>query len=195
MFALESGSLRGFRSRTISRTSHALSGVNRGYTIISKNASSGDRTLKANPLKRFLPLGRSFYHLFHHQTDTHKKLLDLEQRNPLPNRQRPRNLIGQSTTTQFTDLLNSITHSLSTGPRPSLPALHSLLRAYVSNPDHWSPFAHANPRKQYTRNLVCELPGVFNLLLLVWTPGKASPVHDHADAHCLMKVHVFLFTL
>jgi cysteine dioxygenase len=22
----------------------------------------------------------------------------------------------------------------------------------------------------------------------VWTPGKASPVHDHADSHCLMKV-------
>lgn len=22
----------------------------------------------------------------------------------------------------------------------------------------------------------------------MWTPGKASPVHDHADAHCLMKV-------
>jgi cysteine dioxygenase len=32
------------------------------------------------------------------------------------------------------------------------------------------------------------VPGIFNLLLLVWTPGKASPIHDHADAHCLMKV-------
>ncbi len=25
-------------------------------------------------------------------------------------------------------------------------------------------------------------------LVLVWTPGKGGPVHDHADAHCLMKV-------
>ncbi len=25
-------------------------------------------------------------------------------------------------------------------------------------------------------------------LVLVWTPGKGSPVHDHADAHCLMKI-------
>ncbi len=25
-------------------------------------------------------------------------------------------------------------------------------------------------------------------LVLVWTPGKGSPVHDHADAHCLRKV-------
>jgi cysteine dioxygenase len=35
---------------------------------------------------------------------------------------------------------------------------------------------------------VHEVPGLFNLLLLVWTPGKRSPIHDHADAHCLMKV-------
>lgn len=25
-------------------------------------------------------------------------------------------------------------------------------------------------------------------LVLVWTPGKSSPIHDHADAHCLMKI-------
>lgn len=25
-------------------------------------------------------------------------------------------------------------------------------------------------------------------LILVWTAGKGSPVHDHADAHCLMRV-------
>jgi cysteine dioxygenase len=62
------------------------------------------------------------------------------------------------------------------------------MRAYESNAAHWSKYAHANPEKQYTRNLVCEVPGLFNLLLLVWTPGKKSPVHDHADAHCLMKV-------
>lgn len=25
-------------------------------------------------------------------------------------------------------------------------------------------------------------------LILVWTPGRGSPIHDHANAHCLMKV-------
>jgi cysteine dioxygenase len=25
-------------------------------------------------------------------------------------------------------------------------------------------------------------------LVLVWSPGKGSPVHDHANAHCLMKI-------
>lgn len=25
-------------------------------------------------------------------------------------------------------------------------------------------------------------------LILVWTPGKQSPIHDHANSHCVMKV-------
>lgn len=25
-------------------------------------------------------------------------------------------------------------------------------------------------------------------LILVWTPGRESPVHDHAGSHCVMKV-------
>jgi len=27
-------------------------------------------------------------------------------------------------------------------------------------------------------------------LILVWTPGKESPIHDHAGSHCIMKVWV-----
>lgn len=52
----------------------------------------------------------------------------------------------------------------------------------------WYKYAHANASKQYTRNLIRQVPGIFDLLLLVWTPGHTSPVHDHADAHCLMKI-------
>ena len=25
-------------------------------------------------------------------------------------------------------------------------------------------------------------------LILVWTPGKESPIHDHAGSRCVMKV-------
>ena len=25
-------------------------------------------------------------------------------------------------------------------------------------------------------------------LILVWTPGKGSPIHDHGNAHCIMKI-------
>lgn len=88
----------------------------------------------------------------------------------------------------FDKLLAALTHSLSTTGTPHLPTLHAFLRNYSSEYHHWSRYAHGDPSKQYTRNLVHEVPGLFNLLLLVWTPGKASPVHDHADSHCLMKV-------
>jgi cysteine dioxygenase len=41
----------------------------------------------------------------------------------------------------------------------------------VSILDHWL-FAILTPPK----------------LLLVWNPGKGSPIHDHANAHCILKV-------
>jgi hypothetical protein len=28
-----------------------------------------------------------------------------------------------------------------------------------------------------------------NQLILVWSPGKSSAIHDHANAHCVMKVY------
>lgn len=28
-------------------------------------------------------------------------------------------------------------------------------------------------------------------LILVWTPGKTSPIHDHANSHCVMKVSYY----
>jgi cysteine dioxygenase len=90
--------------------------------------------------------------------------------------------------TPIKHLLNSLASSLANTPTANLPHLTSLLRSYVSDPAEWSKYAYANPAKQYTRNLVREVHGLFNLLMLVWTPGKMSPVHDHADAHCLMKV-------
>ncbi|KAM3072144.1 hypothetical protein ACMFMG_008602 [Clarireedia jacksonii] len=92
------------------------------------------------------------------------------------------------TTNPFDTLLNSLTHHLTTSSRPCIPTLTHLLSSYRSNPADWHKYAHRNPDKQYTRNLVTEVEGVFNLLMLVWTPGKESKVHDHASSHCLMKV-------
>ncbi|KAB8293401.1 hypothetical protein EYC80_007719 [Monilinia laxa] len=91
-------------------------------------------------------------------------------------------------TTSFDTLINSLTHSLITTSAPHLPTLTKLLRNYTSNPSEWQKYAYANPNKQYTRNLVAEVEGVFNLLMLVWTPGQESKVHDHAASHCLMKI-------
>lgn len=40
----------------------------------------------------------------------------------------------------------------------------------------------------YTRNLVDEGNGKFNLLILCWGEGHSSAIHDHADSHCFMKM-------
>ncbi|KAE8451863.1 Cysteine dioxygenase [Mollisiaceae sp. DMI_Dod_QoI] len=66
--------------------------------------------------------------------------------------------------------------------------LQRLMENYVSVEADWSKYALADFTQGYTRNLVDEGNGKSNLLVLVWSPGKGSPIHDHADAHCLMKV-------
>ncbi|TGO37293.1 hypothetical protein BHYA_0101g00430 [Botrytis hyacinthi] len=66
--------------------------------------------------------------------------------------------------------------------------LRFLMERYISNEDEWRKYAFADLSRGYTRNLVDEGNGKSNLLILVWSPGKGSPLHDHADAHCLMKV-------
>lgn len=63
-----------------------------------------------------------------------------------------------------------------------------LMEAYSSQESHWREYAHADPSRNYTRNLVDEGNGKSNLLVVVWNPGRCSPIHDHADAHCVMKI-------
>ncbi|XP_076059200.1 cysteine dioxygenase type 1 [Oratosquilla oratoria] len=65
--------------------------------------------------------------------------------------------------------------------------VNELLLNYKSNPIDWKKFAHGD-RYKYTRNLVDEGNGKFNLMLLVWGPSHTSTIHDHADAHCFMKM-------
>ncbi|KAI8911234.1 RmlC-like cupin domain-containing protein, partial [Powellomyces hirtus] len=71
-------------------------------------------------------------------------------------------------------------------PDISISHITTLLQRYTA-PDY-HPFAHHDPSKPYTRTLLDDGNGFFNLMLLVWTPGAGSPVHDHAGSHCLMKV-------
>lgn len=39
----------------------------------------------------------------------------------------------------------------------------------------------------YTRNLVDD-GGNYNLLVLCWNPQKGSPIHDHQESSCFLKV-------
>ena len=41
---------------------------------------------------------------------------------------------------------------------------------------------------KYTRNLVHEGNSRFNLILMCWPEAVSSPVHDHADSHCFMRI-------
>lgn len=43
-------------------------------------------------------------------------------------------------------------------------------------------------RFRYTRNLVDRGNGKYNLMALCWGEGHGSAIHDHADAHCFMKM-------
>ncbi|KAI1490788.1 RmlC-like cupin domain-containing protein [Biscogniauxia mediterranea] len=66
--------------------------------------------------------------------------------------------------------------------------LMNFMRKYKSNPADWERFAMACEDMGYTRNLVDEGNGKANVLILVWTPKKGSPIHDHGNAHCVMKI-------
>ena len=66
--------------------------------------------------------------------------------------------------------------------------LERLMTDYVSDEAHWSKYFFPSSNHAYTRNLVDKGNGKSNLLILVWSPKKSSPIHDHANAHCIMKI-------
>ncbi|KLJ10339.1 cysteine dioxygenase [Blastomyces silverae] len=66
--------------------------------------------------------------------------------------------------------------------------IQKLMEDYTSNESEWERYAFGDAGRAYTRNLVDEGNGKCNLLILVWSPGKGSAIHDHANAHCVMKV-------
>jgi len=63
-----------------------------------------------------------------------------------------------------------------------------LMKSYNSVLSDWHKYAWKDISRPYTRNLVDKGNGKSNLMVLVWSPGKSSPIHDHANAHCVMKV-------
>jgi len=61
-----------------------------------------------------------------------------------------------------------------------------LLRAYAERGECWRGWTHFIPER-YSRNLVHRCDG-FELLLLCWGVGHASPIHDHAGQQCFMAI-------
>lgn len=69
----------------------------------------------------------------------------------------------------------------SAGPRAA-----QILVAYASAHDDWRRFAISD-LDHYTRNLVFR-NAQFEMLVLCWSAGQRSPIHNHAGQHCWMAV-------
>jgi cysteine dioxygenase len=71
------------------------------------------------------------------------------------------------------------------GPAP-LKELAARVRQVDINWDELAPYVRFS-RYGYTRNLVRSGPW-YHLLVLCWSNGQRSPIHDHAGSHCVVRV-------
>jgi len=85
------------------------------------------------------------------------------------------------------ELLIEKLHALFADTHVNVEEVQELMESHVPVASEWEKYAHFDPHR-YTRNLVDTGNGKFNLILLCWGEGMGSGVHDHANAHCWMKV-------
>ena len=62
-----------------------------------------------------------------------------------------------------------------------------LMEHYDATNEDYQKYALKLDKNQYTRNLIKNSP-YFTLMLLVWPPLIASPVHDHGGSECWLRV-------
>jgi len=64
--------------------------------------------------------------------------------------------------------------------------VHTIMNNYKGNMNEWASFIKFQPNK-YTRNLVDNGNGKFNLMILCWAESQGSSIHNHTNSHCFMK--------
>eukprot|EP01116_Phalansterium_solitarium_P023528 TRINITY_DN8284_c0_g1_i2.p1 TRINITY_DN8284_c0_g1~~TRINITY_DN8284_c0_g1_i2.p1 ORF type:complete len:673 (-),score=239.38 TRINITY_DN8284_c0_g1_i2:165-2183(-) len=67
-----------------------------------------------------------------------------------------------------------------------IPAIKKMIETFQLNPREYKQYVkwdHCN----YTRNLV-SYDEHFTLMLICWSPGQMSPIHDHSGSSCWVKV-------
>ncbi|XP_060786791.1 cysteine dioxygenase type 1 isoform X1 [Neoarius graeffei] len=85
------------------------------------------------------------------------------------------------------DDLIKILHQIFESDNVNVEEVQSIMEAYESKPQEWKKFAKFD-QYRYTRNLVNEGNGKFNLMILCWGEGHGSSIHDHTDSHCFLKL-------
>lgn len=78
-------------------------------------------------------------------------------------------------------------HELFATDRVNIEDVKAVMENYQSNEDDWESFSQYDHHR-YTRNLVDEGNGRFNLMVLAWGESQGSSIHSHSDAHCFMKI-------
>lgn len=63
----------------------------------------------------------------------------------------------------------------------------TVLSAYKSNPKDWKKYSKFDTHR-YTRNLIDEGNGKYNLMALCWGESHGSSIHDHSNSHCFVKM-------
>ncbi|XP_072173673.1 cysteine dioxygenase type 1-like [Diadema setosum] len=84
------------------------------------------------------------------------------------------------------ELIESL-HILFAEDKVNVDNVQMVMENYTSNEDDWSKFAEFDHHR-YTRNLVDEGNGRFNLMVLCWGESQGSSIHSHSDSHCFMKI-------
>ncbi len=69
---------------------------------------------------------------------------------------------------------------------PTGPGVPELLGAYIAKNDDWKMYRIFDDGF-YARNLV-EVNDLFELIVICWQAGQASPIHNHAGQHCWMAI-------
>merc|ERR1712002_740801 len=88
----------------------------------------------------------------------------------------------------FETLVNGLLEHFKEGKeRVNVEEVIAWFNRYESKPEDWEKFAKWDKFK-YTRNLMHEGNGNFNLILMCWPEGSISSIHDHSDSHCFMRV-------
>ncbi|XP_053557547.1 cysteine dioxygenase type 1 [Bombina bombina] len=88
---------------------------------------------------------------------------------------------------QTLDELIQILHEIFASDKVNIEEVQNIVESYESNPQEWMKFAKFD-QYRYTRNLVDEGNGKFNLMILCWGEGHGSSIHDHTNSHCFLKI-------